>query len=514
MADDFYGYDDEGDEPKGRDNLFLWTVFILLLVGLAFACWLGSFYVFGHPEKPASYKFLKKIGKIENQVRFEVTDAPQGEFLTAQKLFERYGRMTPLELADENAKLMRAYIKNYRESKTLVPYVIGRYVICDSHTLTKSDLFPSGVVALAQAAEFPQVVIEHVYTIAPRHIPSSLPLLQTGREMKIERTDDLAALLNVERLTDGHMQFTVVPLLYPRYAVTQGAGTLNLEPPTELNMEAGLPVIKKEAFAAGLKKFADYRRTHPLPSASNPAANNTTPPPAPELVRVDSVPPGGTVPMVGELPPVPVATPIAIPGKATPRIAGATPKPGAATPRVASVTPVPATPVSVAMLNTPGPRAVTPLPMAVTPLPMSATPAQVSPSGVPLQPFIKAERNPNMPAAGGSWRVYAPGKAPPARTITASEAGTLADRDLNERVYLRGNFRVSATGENRAILREQNEDPNTKGARIIVDYPAGAVPPAEKATFTRDTNIPYEIRSVRRLEDGQLNIFVVEIMQQ
>jgi hypothetical protein len=194
-------------------------------------------------------------------------------------------------------------------------------------------------------------------------------------------------------------------------------------------------------------------------------------------------------------------------------VATATPKPGAATPRVASVTPAPATPYNVAIANTPVPRAVTPLPMAVTPLPMSATPTQVSPSGVPLQPFIRAERNPNMPAAGGSWRVYAPGKAPPARTITPSEAGALADRDLNERIYLQGNFRVSATGDNRAILREQTEDPNGKGARIIVDYPAGAVPPAEKATFTRDTSVPYEIRSVRRLEDGQLNIFVVEIMQ-
>ena len=43
MADD--SYDDDYDEPapKKRDNLFVWTVFILLLIGLAFACWLGSF---------------------------------------------------------------------------------------------------------------------------------------------------------------------------------------------------------------------------------------------------------------------------------------------------------------------------------------------------------------------------------------------------------------------------------------------------------------------------------------
>ena len=52
MADDFYGFDEEEHEEKGRDNLFLWTVFILLLIGVAFACWLGSFYIFGHPEHP------------------------------------------------------------------------------------------------------------------------------------------------------------------------------------------------------------------------------------------------------------------------------------------------------------------------------------------------------------------------------------------------------------------------------------------------------------------------------
>ena len=499
MADDFYGYDDDGDEPKGRDNLFLWTVFILLLVGLAFACWLGSYYIFGHPEKPASYRFLKKIGKIESQIRFEVTGAPQGEFLSAQKLFDRYGRMTRLELEEENALLMRAYIKNYRESRRKTTYVIGRYVILDSYGLKKTDLFPSGVVALAQSADMSQVLIEHVYTTAARNVPTSLPLLQTGREMKIERTNDLAALLHVERMAEGHMLFTVVPLLYPRYAVTQGAGTLNLEPPTELIMEAGLPVIKKEPFTAGLKRFADYRRTHPLAGGGTTAAPSATPPPAPELVRVDTLKPGANVPMIGELPPIPTATPIPIPGRATPRIAAITPRP-------------PATPTTVAMLATPAPRlAATPMPVA-TPLPA------VSPTGVPLQPFIKAERDPNMPTAGGSWRVYAAGKAPPARSITPSEAGDLADRgELGDRIYLRGEFRVTALVDNRVVLRDRTAgaDPTAAGAaRIIVEYPAGAVPPEENTNFVRDAAIPFEIRSVRRGADGQVNIYAREIIQQ
>ena len=500
MADDFYGYDDDGDEPKGRDNLFLWTVFILLLIGLSFACWLGSFYIFGSPERPASYRFLKKIGKIEAPVRFEVTAAPPGEFLTAQKLFERYGRMTRLELQEENAQLMRDYIRNYRETKRPVGYVFGHFTILDARDLKKTDLFPSGVVALAQAAEFPQVVIEHVYTCSPRQLAAVRTSLQTGLPMPIKKTEDLAALLHVERLPDGHMQFTVVPLLYPTYAVKNGVGTFSLEPPAELNMEPGLPVIKAQGFQDGLKKFADYRRTHQL--ASTEATDAAPAAPQPELVRVDTVLPGTPVPPTGAMPRVPVATPMAIAGRATPRV-------GAATPRIAAATPGATPPINIAMLNTPRP--------VVPPLPPTATPpVKLSPTGVPLQPFIESKRDPNMSSGGGSWRMYAAGKAPPARAVTAAEAGDLADRgELGERIYLQGDFRVTASGENRAVLRDRaaGDDPPAGAARIIVEYPAGAVPPVEKSSFVRDAARPFEIRDVRRGADGQVNIYVREIIQ-
>src|SRR4051794_34395863 len=107
MAKDYYDDYDEPIESSGRDNLFLWTIFILLLIGVAFACWLGSFYVFGHPEHARPYAILKKLGKIEAPRRFEVTAAPPGEFLPPQKLFERYAKKTPLELKQENDELLR-----------------------------------------------------------------------------------------------------------------------------------------------------------------------------------------------------------------------------------------------------------------------------------------------------------------------------------------------------------------------------------------------------------------------
>jgi hypothetical protein len=39
------------------------------------------------------------------------------------------------------------------------------------------------------------------------------------------------------------------------------------------------------------------------------------------------------------------------------------------------------------------------------------------------------------------------------------------------------------------------------------------VPPRQGAEVTRDELRPYEITEVRRQEDGQLNVFVREIMQ-
>ncbi len=497
MADDFYGYDDEGSEPKGHDNLFLWTVFILLLIGVAFACWLGSFYIFGHPENPWAYSWLKKLKKIDVPVRFEVTLAPPGEFLTAQRLFERYSKFTRLELQHENEELIRNYLKNYKETKKLVTYVTGHFVIVDSYDLKKTDMFPTGVVAVAQSTDWPQLLIEHVYTSAPRNVSSLRTMLQTGLDMKIERTNDLSAVVHAEKIGDGRLQLTVVPLLYGTYALKQGAGTFTLEPPSELDMKPGLPVVKGQALQDGLKKFALYRRDRPVTTAdANP--NAPAVPAAPELVRLDTVAPGQPVPEKGEMPTMAVATPVPVAGRPIGRLnAGATP---ASTP-----------PISVAMLNTPAPRsAITPIPATVP----TGTLPKVSPNGVPLQPFIAAQRDPNMPNSGATWRTYAPGQVPPAKAISLDEVGALADRgDVGERMYLRGEFRVTASGTSRAVLRDAKRA-DGESPRVVVEYPAGAVPPQEQDRFVRDATRPYLISDVRRGADGVVTIYVREIISQ
>ena len=83
-------YDPYEEEPYSRRpqriNYFAWTVAILLLIGIALAAWLGSFYIFSQPERPDSYRILQKLHKIEAPKRFELTAAPAGEFLNASEL--------------------------------------------------------------------------------------------------------------------------------------------------------------------------------------------------------------------------------------------------------------------------------------------------------------------------------------------------------------------------------------------------------------------------------------------
>ena len=66
------------------------------------------------------------------------------------------------------------------------------------------------------------------------------------------------------------------------------------------------------------------------------------------------------------------------------------------------------------------------------------------------------------------------------------------------------------TGLTDAVLKLAGGGQNL---RVIVDFPAGYTPPSRGSTVTRDEARPYEITEVRKQSDGQLNVFVREIMQ-
>jgi hypothetical protein len=484
MARD-YLTDEYGSEPQRGSGLFGWTVFILLLIGFAFASWIGSFYIFGHPENPRSYKWLKKLKKIEAPKRFEVTAGPPGKFYTAKELYDFYLTFSRLQLQQENEQLLRDYIRNFTETKKLVPYVVGRFAILDTQELKNTDVFQSGVVAMAQSVDFPQVLIEHVYTTPAENVPMLRQMLGTGLDIKLERTLDLSAVVHIEKLYDGKLLFTVVPLLYGSYALKQGAGGFSLEPPPELNLAAGLPVVKTAGLDTAFKTFAAYRKKKGLSEKIiSPAllANSSTPAPsqpAHELVRVDEPTP----------PPAPTPPATAWKGPVT-RVG----PPGAS----------PATPPPTASRGQPSPP-----PVAMTNPNVQPPPGP----GVKLEPFIGAQTAPGATPAAGTWRVYRPGQMPRGRLLDSREASALANAGIGgERLYLSGQFLVTASGDNRAVLRPQGSVGKQAGAtRVIVNFPPGMPAPSEGSTFGRDQMRPFQITDVRRGTDGQVNVYVREI---
>lgn len=485
---DPYRYDTGYGGPPSRTNWFAWTVAMLLLAAFALAAWLGSFYIFWQPERPDSYRLLKKLHRIDPPRRFELTAAPPGEFLTAHQLHDRYATIGAAELAQMNTELVRNYIRNFQQVHGLVPYVVGRFRIIDVHELGGADIFPSGMVALAAAIDEGELLMEHVYPADARDLPLMRQTLIPGLEIKLERTHDISAVIHAERTSDGRVLITAMPLLYGTYTVTRGTGTFTLEPPLDLNLAAGWPLFKPEQLRTAEKRFAE---SHPRESGAMSIPGFTpsgTPPPAEnQLVRVEQA---------IALEPKPSPPPASPPAKTEKGKTIASSKSGkkGVKPSPAST----ASPIQVAKASPPPP---TPSPSVAVAQPVDGTLAST--------------------AGGGTWKTYPPGRMPLGRLIAAADLSEIADRGLaGERIYLRGQFMVNFADANKAVMRPRTHMPDSvvrlaggNSTRIIVEYPAGYVPPAPGSVINRDEVRPLEITEVRKEEDGQLNVFAREIMQ-
>jgi hypothetical protein len=532
-------YDESYTRPPERINYFAWTVAILLLTGFALAAWLGSFYIFNQPERPDSYRILQKLHKIEQPKRFELTAAPAGEFLNANELYERYIGMGAAELAKTNAELLRNYIRNFQQVRGLVPYVVGRYTTIAVRELDPNDVFPSGMAALTAAVDSGTLLMEHIYPAKPEAVRLMKQTLTVGLEVKLERTHDISAVIHAERLIDGRILVTAVPLLYGSYTVTRGLGTFRLEPPLSLNLVGGWPLFKSQEGASIEQHLAEYRQQMAAAQAGPPVPGvgaSAAPPPARnELVRIEQARPVAplamTPPMVASNAKLAKATPAAK-GKKGKKQKLESPAP-AGTPAQAVVaqnklTPA-GTPITVASALTP--LSAVNVPVA-TPAPYAGTApaAQGSPvamaTPVPVLPAKPAPPDASnvalaSNAGGGNWKTFAPGKMPLGRLIATGDLNDVADHGLaGERIYLKGQFVVNFSEANKAVLRPRASLTSKvlhfgggSSTRIIVEFPRGYTPPAQGSVVNRDEMRPYEITEVRKQEDGQLNVFVREIMQ-
>jgi hypothetical protein len=460
-------------QQSESDNLFGWTVFILMLCGFAVACWIGTFYIFTHPEEPFNYQILAKLKKLDTPKRFELTAAPAGEFLTAEKLLTKFGSMTAGQLDEESKNLLRFYLRNYDHQVGKIPYVTGKFTVLDSFPMDSSKFLDSGSAVLAQSVDVPTIYIEHLFPASTEHVAAMRRILTTGLGIELRRSYDLSAIIHVQDLGNGRLLFTCVPLLYGPYGTTQSGSGFQLDPPKKVDVRAGLPLIGQKQIRDAEQRFAQFRlATGSQETASTDSKSHAN--------------------LVGSEPtPAPTAAPeVAAKGN---------PKPGLA----ASATPAAKT-------------ASRDLTVATAPAPaQSATPAAVAASQS-LQPFLTASPTPGTTGRVGAWQMYRPGQMPRGRLIAVDEMANLVDKGIgNETIYLRGDFTVTAARDSRAILRARQSLTdrffNRANARIIVEYPRGTPTPREGETFQRFTERPFQILDVRRGADGQINVYVREV---
>ena len=533
----YYSYQGHSGHRRGsepRDGLFGWTVFIFLLIGFVFLCWMGSYYIFANPENPANYRLLERLHKIEPPQRFDFTVAPRGEFLKPGQLLERFGSMTASEIRRANANLLRSFIRNYHQYRELVPYAVGTYRVIGTLPLDEKNFCSPGYVALLQASEQPEVLLEQPFTCNPKSLPALKRSLAPGQQIKLEKPIDLSAVIHIERLSENRILLTTMPILYGTYGAARGEASFSLEPPQELNLEPGLPILSSSEIArlSGGKITSDKGNAPTPGHLARIAEEMATPTPEPRIAKalpIDSVhheeakentpSKEQTTTIARALPVKEPAVMTAIP-VATPMSTSPANNPAKEIPRAIPVgTPLPSPSATTIPRSTP-----TPLPSPKsTPSPTPSPKASPKPSPSPAAPLLtNAATTPSTNSQAVArpteiWPVYEAGKMPRGRLVESSEANELASRGIGgERHYLQGRFAVTASGSGRVVLRPQGAiagvplGPNAK-VRIIVDFPAGAIPPAVDNVIARDNLRPFQITSVKRGSDGQINIYAREI---
>jgi hypothetical protein len=362
----------------------------------------------------------------------------------------------------------------------LIPYITGRFVILNSYQLTPNDFFQSGVVALLQDPSTPQVLVEDVFTTGERMVPGLFRGLLTGLEIPIRRSENLAPIIHIEKLPDGRLKFTTIPIQYPNYTATQGVGTFVLEPPPSLNVEAGLPVLSPAKVSEAERHYAGYRnklaQAASSPQSSAPAGNSLMPvrpavaadgsTPAPTAARAEPVAPA-----------VAVTTPVATPATPTPM------------PTVARALPVESTP-----------------PQAVAAAPAVGT-------DIALKPFMGGTQQGSVATtSSGQWQVYKPGQMPRGKLVAVGDARALVGSDVTSQpLYLQGDFNVTASNGTSAVLRSAPGDTTSSNTRVIVQYPSGSRSPGQGERINRGDARPFLITNIEKKADGQVNIWVREV---
>ncbi len=217
-------------------SLFLWSVVIVVLLGLNAFSWIFCMYVFGNPEVPFCYQLLTRLEKLDPIEGFEPVTAPRGKFHSAKSLYLEYYDIDTEKLNAYNGILKRFYLKNYHERDD-VTYLSGTFKVQSARTLQPDDVFPHGVAIRMKAEDFPDAQID---LVLPSPADSVIPRehFRPGDIVQVAESATCAAVIHVQRLENDQLCFTAVPLV-KRDFETPAETRIRVAPPERLNLDSG-----------------------------------------------------------------------------------------------------------------------------------------------------------------------------------------------------------------------------------------------------------------------------------
>ena len=236
-----------------RPSYFWWFLALILASCFSILCWSLCSAIFNQPEIPKNYEILKKIGRLPVLKPYTSETAPKHPTSTAPIMRKRYIEFTDKELNTVNRSLMHSYLTNYREF-TFCTYLEGEYRVTATRKLTRDDVISTGFAirlrAYVQPDEYSEstpypVIVEVIF---PTPHPDAYKGFHRGDVIELGITPHFASLLHVGKIEQKEDD-TIVILTTVSLAgklKTPHAGTFNLAPPKEVNLDARFPLFNQK----------------------------------------------------------------------------------------------------------------------------------------------------------------------------------------------------------------------------------------------------------------------------
>ncbi len=235
---------------RRRAHFYWWTLANVLAACAAVLSWVLCLHVFGHPEIPKYYEWLRQLGRAEPAVGFTLQQAPPGEAADPRALYRRYAELNETATARLNQALMRNYLTGLEETG-LIQYVEGDFEITHVRELDDKDLFQPGFAVRARAMVRPDefseaapwpVSIDYLF---PTRNSVAADWFSAGDRLEVAKVPNCAMLMHVARDDGGDtpiVRLTVVPIAMGQYRIGKDRAFTIVAPET-LNPGARLPAF-------------------------------------------------------------------------------------------------------------------------------------------------------------------------------------------------------------------------------------------------------------------------------